>query len=355
MRTSTAIRRILYHIYVVILALFRFPQERIDAFVQGHLDYLYLEPVTPEHQIMIDRVEAVFEPYDTGISKKHSDAGQRTTAIEVIKDSKTYIITQLNDIEHDIDTITHNNENIKKEFHFNEQSLYYDGKESEILRYYKELKFNVGANPAYASVLPKVTTFVDAINAKYGVKTKKKASVRKDISDLMPLVDPLAKALLLNFYELGIENIDNQKAVIDYFPYIDMDLPVKSKEHLAPNQFNGIGMQGAIVNLIDVKQDFGNWIEADCRNCPVDIYVWLASEITSVIPLNAQKICKGDRLIFKNSTIGSSTEMYFMVAFAEDVTVTEECKFKITIDKKKPKRKNIIKPVIAPIVPIDTI
>ena len=65
---------------------------------------------------------------------------QQTTAIGVIKDSKTYIITQLNDIEHDIDTITHNNVNIKKEFHFNEQSLYYDGKESEILRYFKELK-----------------------------------------------------------------------------------------------------------------------------------------------------------------------------------------------------------------------
>ena len=75
MRTSTPIRKILYHIYIVLLALFRFPQERIDAFVQGHLDSLYLEPVTPEHQIMIDRVEAVFEPYDTGISKKHSDAG----------------------------------------------------------------------------------------------------------------------------------------------------------------------------------------------------------------------------------------------------------------------------------------
>ena len=352
MRTIVAIRKILYHIYAIIQALYSYPQERIDAFVQGHLDSLYLEPVTPEHQIMIDRVESVFEPYDTGITKKHSDAGQRTTAIEVIKDSKTYIVTQLNDIEHDIDTITHNNVNIKKEFHFNEQSLYYDGKESEILRYFKELKFNVGANPAYASVLPKVTTFVDAINAKYGVKTKKKSSVKQDISDLVPLVDPLTKAMLWNFYELGIENIDNQKAVIDYFPFRDMDLPIKNKEHLSPNQFNAIGIQGAIVNLIDVKQDFGNWIEADCRKCPLDVYLWLASEITSVIPKNAQKVCKGDRLIFKNSTIGSSTEKYFMVAFAEDETVTEECKFKITIDKKKPQRKNIISPKVAVAVPV---
>ena len=175
MRTAVAIRRILHHIYTVILALFSFPQERIDAFVQGHLNSLYLLPVTPEHQIMITRVEAVFTPYDTGISKKHSDAGQRTTAIAVIKDSKPYIIAQLNDIEHDIDTITHNDINVKKEFHFNEQSLYYDGKESEILRYFKELKYNVGANPLYASVLPKVTTFVDAIDAKYGVKSKNKS------------------------------------------------------------------------------------------------------------------------------------------------------------------------------------
>jgi len=44
--------------------------------------------------------------------------------------------------------------------------------------------------------------------------------------------------------------------------------------------------------------------------------------------------------------------MYLMVAFAEDVTVTEECKFKITIDKKKPHRKNIISPKVAVTVPI---
>ena len=355
MRTITAIRRILHHIYTVILALFTFPQERIDAFVQGHLDALSIEPITPAHQTMITRVEDVFAPYDTGISKKHSDAGQRTTAIAVIKDSKSYIIAQLNDIEHDIDTITHNNIDIKKEFHFNEQSLYYDGRESEILRYFKELKYNVAANPLYASVLPKVTAFVDTINSKYGVKIGKKNSVKQDISDLLPLVDPLAKALLLNFYELGIENIDNQSAVADYFPYIDMDLPIKNKELLAPNQFNAIGMQGSVVNLIDVKQEFGNYIEADCRQCPVDVDLWLASEITSVVPLNAQRINKGDRLIFKNSTIGSSTQMYLMAAFAQDVTVTEECKFKITIDKKKPNRKNIIKPVIAPIVPTEAI
>ena len=352
MRTSTAIRKILYHIYAIIQALFNYPQVSIDNFVQGHLNTLYIEPVTPEHQIMIDRVESVFVPYDTVITKKNSDAGQQTTAIAVIKDSKTYIITQLNDIEHDIDTITHNDLNVKKEFRFNQQSLYYDGRESEILRYFKELKFNVAANPLYASVLPKVTTFVNTINAKYGVKFGKKTSVKQDITDLLPLVDPLVKALLLNFYELGIENIDNQSAITGYFPYIEMDLPVKNKEILASNQFNAIGMQGSVVNLIDVKQEFGSWIEADCRKCAVDVDLWLASEITSVVPLNAQRICKGDRLIFKNSTIGSSTEMYLMAAFAEDVTVTEECKFKITIDKKKPNRKNIISPKVAIVAPI---
>ena len=353
MRTSTVTRKILYHIYAVILALFNYPQVSIDAFVQGHLDSLSVEPITPEHQIMIDRIESAFVPYDTGITKKHSDAGQRTTAIVAIKDSKDYILTQLKDIEHDIDTITHNNETIAKEFHFHQKSIYYTGKETEILRYFKESKYNVGANPIYASVLPKVTALVGTIDTKYGVKSGKETSVKRDISELLPLVDPLIKALALNFYELGIENIDNQNAIIDYFPYRDMDVHTKNKELLAPNQFNAIGMQGTFVNLIDVKQEFGDYIEADCRKCPVAIYLWLASEITSVIPLNAQKINAGDRLIFKNTTIGSSTQMYLMVAFAEDVTVTEECKFIITIDKKKPQRKNIINPVVTvPIVAV---
>ena len=355
MIASKKTRKILCRIHLIIISLSGYAQERIVAFINGHNDFLNKAPITPEKQIMIDDLEDVLVNYDLGITVKHSDKGQRATFVTKIKEYQPSISVQLDDIITQINTKTHTDKSKLKELNLNDKSLFYIGKESEILRYYKELLYNIKLSPDYLTVVPAVQALVDSVNALYKVKKDKKDDIKIDITNMNTYVDPLAKVLLKNFDSLQTANIDNLDAVIDYFPFRDMDLPVKNKEHLAPNQFNGIGMQGAIVNLIDVKQEFGNWIEADCRNCPVDIYLWLASEISSVIPKNAQKISKGDRLIFKNSTIGSSTQMYFMVAFAEDVTVTEECKFKITIDKRKPNRKNIIKPVVAPIVPIDTI
>jgi len=352
MIASKRTRKILCHIHLIILSLSDFAQERIVAFINGHNDFLKKAPITPEKQVMIDDLEAVLDSYDLGVTVKHSDKGKRATFVTKIKEYQPSIVNQINGIITQINNITHTDKSKLKEFNLTRISIYYEGKESEILRYYKELLYNIKLSPEFLTVVPAVQTLVDKVNALYKVKKEKKDDIKIDITNMNTYVDPLAKVLLKNFDSLQTTNIDNLDAVIDYFPFRDMDLPVKNKEHLAPNQFNGIGMQGAIVNLIDVKQDFGNWVEADCRTCPVDIYLWLASEISSVIPKNAQKVCKGDRLIFKNSTIGSSTQMYLMVAFAEDVTVTEECKFKITIDKKKPQRKNIISPKVAVTVPI---
>ena len=352
MIASKLTRKILVHIHLIILSLSDYPQERVVEFINGHNDFLNKDPITPEKQIMIDDLEDVLESYDLGVTVKHSDKGKRATFVTKIIEYKPSIVTQVNGIINQINTITHSDKSKLKEFNLNRISIYYEGRESEILRYYKELLYNIKLSPEFSTVVPAVQALVDKVNALYKVKKEKKDDIKIDITNMNTYVDPLAKVLLKNFDSLETANINNLDAVIDYFPFRDMDLPIKNKEHLAPNQFNAIGMQGAIVNLIDVKQDFGNWIEADCRKCTVDVYLWLASEITSVIPKNAQKVCKGDRLIFKNSAIGSSTEMYFMVAFAEDETVTEECKFKITIDKKKPRRKNIISPKIVTPEPV---
>ncbi len=342
--------KILHHIYLILLTFNNYPLESKNAFCQGHLTFLGLDPITPEKQAMIDAILLVYTPFDEGMVIKKTDKKKITTDVERIKELKPYIKTEIADLGTKINVITHNDININKELGINKPSSFYLGNQHDIMETYKSFKLNMSLNPLFAPLMVQVNLFVKTVTDSYGVKDSKKSGVREEVTDVALMVDPLRKALTSNFYDLGKQYIDNPEKVINYFPYIDMDLPIKNKELLSPNQSNGIGLQGTIVNLIDVKQDFGNWIEADCRNCPVDIYLWLASEISSVIPKNAQKICKGDRLIFKNSTIGSSTEMYFMVAFAEDVTVTEECKFKITIDKKKPQRKNIIKPVIT--VPI---
>jgi len=345
-------RRILSHIYAILLAFCDFPQETIAAFTQGHITSLRLEPITPDKQAMIDAILLVYTPYDEGMVSKKTDKKKITTDVERIKELQPYIITQLDDLGTKINGITHTDRNINKELGLNKPSSFYLGNQHDIMETYKSFIHNMSLNPDFAPLMVQANLFVKTVTDSYSGKDSKKSGVREEVTEVKLMVDPLRKVLTSNFYALGAEYIDNPEKVVNYFPYIDMDLPIKNKERLAINQYNAIGMQGAIANLIDVKQEFGNWIEADCRNCPVDIYLWLASEITSVIPKNAQKVCKGDRLIFKNSTIGSSTEKYLMVAFAEDVTVTEECKFKITIDKKKPQRKNIISPKVVVTVPV---
>ena len=285
MIASKLTRKILAHIHLIILSLSDYPQERIVAFINGHNNFLNKTPITPEKQIMIDNLETVLESYDMGVTVKHSDKGKRATFVTKIKEYQPFIIIQLDDIITQINTINKTDKSKLKELNLNEKSLFYDGRESEILRYYKELLYNVTLNSNYLTVLPAVTLLVNKVNALYKVKVDKKDDIKDDITKMNTYVDPLAKVLLKNFDSLETANIDNLDAVIDYFPFRDMDVPVKNKEHLAPNQFNAIGMQGAIVNLIDVKQDFGNWIEADCRKCPLDVYLWLASEITSVIQI----------------------------------------------------------------------
>ncbi|MEI6823380.1 MAG: hypothetical protein WCL51_15725 [Bacteroidota bacterium] len=348
--------KILHHIYLILLLFNDYPLEKKNVFCQGHLTSLRLEPITPERQAMIDAILLVYTPYDEGMVSKKTDKKKITTDVERIKKLKPYIIAELDDLGTKINTITHTDRNINKELGLNKPSSFYKNKnQHELLLTYKSFKLIMSLNPLFVPLMAQVNQFVKTVTDSYSVKNRKKSGVKVVVTNVELMVDPLRKALTSNFYALGAEYIDNPEIVINYFPYVDMDVRMKNKELLAINQFNGIGMQGTVVNLIDVKQDFGNWIEADCRKCTVDIYLWLAGEITSVIPKNAQKVCKGDRLIFKNSTIGSSTEKYFMVAFAEDVTVTEECKFKITIDKIKPKRKNIICPKVAVTVPVSIV
>ena len=67
---------------------------------------------------MIDDLATVFNPYDTGITVKHSDKGKRTTDVTKIKEYKPSVIVQLDDITNQINTITHSDKSILKELTF---------------------------------------------------------------------------------------------------------------------------------------------------------------------------------------------------------------------------------------------
>ena len=332
MIVSKITRKILHHIYTIILSLSYYPQERIDAFCIGHNDYLNKAPITPANQILIDNLATVFNPYDTGITVKHSDKGKRATDVTKIKEYKPSLIVQLNDITNQINTITHSDKNILKELNLNKQSLFYDGKESEILRYHKELLFNVKLNPAFVTVLPAVEALVTAVNGLYGVKTSKKVDIKSDITAMDTYVDPLAKVLLTNFLSLNIQNINNLDAVVDYFPYIYMDESVKADTFLYKNQWIIDLLAGEIKNDIRLVFKFKNWLKI--QNLSLGDCMVFLSDVPNptVIPGRAVRSIAGETIEFPFENIGSATELYLIFAA---VTPGVAVKLKVTVKDKK--------------------
>ena len=69
-------------------------------------------------------------------------------------------------------------------------------------------------------------------------------------------VDPLAKVMLTNFLSLNIQNINNLDAVVDYFPYINMDESVKAENFLYKNQWIVDLLAGEIKNDIRIVFKF---------------------------------------------------------------------------------------------------
>ena len=323
-------RRMLHHIYAIILALSSHPQERIDAFCQAYLASLKNDPSSPEKLIMISDFEAVINPFYLGITVKHADISGRKTSITVIADNEEMIKNELADITTKINTITHSNANVIVEFGLNKLSAFYTGKDADIRRRFAELKYKIGNDPAYSTVLPLITTLVTKIEALYGDKFDKKDDVSDDITALLPLVDPITKALIIGFCKLNIEHIDNLGAVARYFHVDLMDLDVND-----PN-FLGVGQWLVDLSGIEMKNDprvifkFIDKLKVQSYSL-FDAMVFLSDDPNpTVIPGRAVLVKAGETVEFPINSIGSTTELYLIFA---STTTGENVKFKVTVIK----------------------
>ena len=202
------------------------------CFCQGHLTTLRLDPITPEKQAMIDAILLVYTPYDEGMVSKKTDKKKITTDVARIKELTPYIKSELADLQTKINVITHTDININKELGLNKPSSFYLGNQHDILETYKSFILNMSLNPDFAPLMVQANLFVKTVTDSYSGKETKKSGVKVEETEVKLMVDPLRKALTSNFYDLGKQYIDNPEKVINYFPYIDMDLPVKNKEIL---------------------------------------------------------------------------------------------------------------------------
>ncbi len=323
-----------------------------DEYFADHILGLLEDPTNVKHAAMAALAIAVYDPYHAAILSRNVSAKDATEDVDAFIASHSGLKIMLKKLEAKVVLafpLTY--VAVIKKLNLSNITVYTNGKQAEQILAIEGLKIQVAAMPELATAVVDVNAMIAEVKDTYSTKetqVKSVGTIRKSIPELKAEV---AKIIYKNWGTLTDMYFETPFRVADFFNIGIIDRDVKWKEHIYKGQYNIIGAQGVALNIIDAKFGFGDYMQADCKNCPVDIWLFLASEITSVVPLNAQKINKGDRIIFKIDTIGSSTQKYLMVVFATDPTVTEECEFKLTIDAKKTTKKNIIHPVVA--VPID--
>ncbi len=339
-------------IYSVLIYLEKFPLPLIKILMANHAIWLQKGPITAEMQILVDRTLPVFSPLDLAISTKEIDISGGSADVVSFDEIFVTLPARVDRIKTMVKNLMQGNKAILVFLNLDKVNYYYKGKQAEIVDKLSNLVVKITATPVLSTVIPVATALKSDVSGSYDIKHKKFDEIKDDRTNMMPLIIDAKIMLIRNFGALNDNLWENLANVCNYFPIADMNAEVHLQTFLLKNEYHIKGFQGTAINLIDVEFKFGNYIEVDCRKCQVGVHVFLASEITDVIPMNAQYIKKGDRIIFKSDTVGSSTQGYLMAIYDTDEAVAEECKFKMKIDKTKPKRKNIIAPVVATPAPI---
>ena len=339
------IRRRLRLIYAALLILEKYPQSKVKALLIAHLAWLSRTPITPAIQVLLDRAIIAFGPFETAVSVKTIDISGGSADVVSFDEMKVTLPARIDEIKTMVKSLMKGNKAILKFLDLDNVGIFYLGKQSDIFENITNLETKITATPALVTVIPLATALKNDVKNPLKAKSDQFDDIKDDRTDITPLILDAKMILIRNFGALSDIFWENLAKVVDYFPVEDLDPATHTDTFLPINKFKIVGTQGTAFHLVDVVYKYGNFIEADLRKCNFSIDLFLASEITSVVPKNAQRINKGDRIIFKTNTIGSSTEGYLMCVVAEDETVTEEGNFFITIDKTKPQRKNIIAPV----------
>ena len=87
-------RRMMYHIYSLILTISKYPDDKVDEFCQAFIDYA-LAATDPLYHTMAADLQAVLTPFQLGIEKTDIEKGQRGTDVKVVLSLKDFIIEKL--------------------------------------------------------------------------------------------------------------------------------------------------------------------------------------------------------------------------------------------------------------------
>ena len=322
----------LRHALTVILSLEIYPQDIIDAFSQAFIDAANKQPSGSPYLALATALTEVLIPYHNPIQTTDIDRGGKTTDIKVIKNKKQYIIDNLNDIETQINTITHNDPNIISELKLNTKSVFYAGAEATRVKYWEELLKNVTLKTTLSSVLPQLTSLTGEITGLYTTKTGDSINISTDVSSKKTLVEPLKSQLQLCFFNTCIICNKDLSKVADFFKTDIIDGREKAQGFLYINEFMLKVLAGMFQSCPQVKYNYGDSFKIDGLG-KGDAMIFLSNiPNPTVIPDYAKLAKAGETTIVKTTNIGTDTQFYLIIAA---VTPGEDVELKLTVIPKK--------------------
>lgn len=306
-------RRLVRHIFSLILTIGKYTPDKIDEFCQAFIDYAAVA-TNPLYHTMATNLQAVLTPYHNAIEKTDIEKGERRTDVKVVLGLKEYIFESLTALLTNVNVISHNDKNIEIEFNLNKISSFYEGSEHDILKKFSELKTNITLKPAYVTLIPDITAIVAEVDSKYKAKKDIKISITKDTTDKKALLIPIAEVLLANFYDAGKLNIKTMDNMGNFFKTNILDGIDRSEGFLFKNEYIIKVLAGMKLCDPRIKFDFDSKFKVESTGFG-DAMVFLSTTANPTsIPDNAQLIKAGESITFPVANIGSKTQLFLIFA-----------------------------------------
>ena len=318
----------LRHLITIILSLETYPQDVVDAFCQAFYNAAKSQPTGSPFLALADALNLVLIPYHKAIQITNINRGEKSTDVKVIKNKKQYIIDNLSNIETKIDTITHNDLNIKHELKLDTKSVYYSGSEINKTKYWQELLTNVELKTILVSVVPQVTTLTEEILELYTNKSDDSNTIRGDVTNKNVFIQPLKTQMRLCLFNTCIICNDNLNKVADFFLTDIIDGKEKAAGYLYANEYLLNIIHGMFQCFPQVK--FVSTDTFKTQNLGEgDAMIFLSDTANPTsIPANAKLIKAGETVEFKVSNIGSDTQYYLIIVA---VTPGVDTQIKLTV------------------------
>ena len=307
-----------YDVYFItflhVLTISDYTDDQIDEFCQAFIDFAVVAASSSTYQTMAHDLETVLIPFHNSIEKTDIDKGERSTDVKVVKSLKDFIVVSLTGLRTKVNTISHDDKNIIKEFNLNKLSLFYNGTEHNKLKYFSELQTNISLKPAYASLVDEVSTIVDEVNSKYKIKKDVKISIRTETTGKSVLLGPIIDVLRGNFFDTGKLNVKTMANIPNFFRTDILDGRDKATGFLYANEYIVTVFAGMMKCDPRVKFKFNSILKGE-NTGKGDVMAFLSSiPNPTTIPDNAQLIKAGETIEFPIANIGSKTQLFLIFA-----------------------------------------